>query len=216
MSESTSTTVFTLPISTERRRYRNAAIVAAGGMLVASAIVAIAWPAGRELVGYALYAVPAHLLISVLANEPVLLAAAKSYPPAAVAIAGTIGCIVAIVMDYALIGWLVNQRLIRRELDDSKWFRWSQRVFGRAPFLLVLGSALMPVPFYPVKILAIASDYSVLRFSVALVLGRLPRFYLLALAGQRVQAPKSALLSATIGLGLIAVWCLWRTWQRNR
>ena len=185
-------------------------------MLVASAIVAIAWPAGRELVGYALYAVPAHLLISVLANEPVLLAAAKSYPPAAVAIAGTIGCIVAIVMDYALIGWLVNQRLIRRELDDSKWFRWSQRVFGRAPFLLVLGSALMPVPFYPVKILAIASDYSVLRFSVALVLGRLPRFYLLALAGQRVQAPKSALLSATIGLGLIAVWCLWRTWQRNR
>jgi len=185
-------------------------------MLVASAFAAIVWPAGRELVGYALYAVPAHLLISVLANEPVLLAAAKSYPPAMVAIAGTIGCIVAIIIDYSLIGWLVNQRLIRRELDDSTWFRWSQKVFGRAPFVLVLGSALMPVPFYPVKILAIASDYPVSRFCAALILGRLPRFYLLALAGQKVQAPKSALLSATIGLGAIALWGLWRTWRRNR
>jgi len=207
---------FTLPQITDRRRYRTAAIAAASIMLIGSAIVAIAWPAGRELVGYALYAVPAHLLISVLANEPVLLAAAKIYPPAMVAIAGTIGCLVAIVMDYALIGWLVNQRLIRRELDDSAWFRWSQKVFARAPFLLVLVSALLPVPFYPVKILAIASDYSVSRFSLALVLGRLPRFYLLALAGQKVQAPKSALLSATIGLGAIAIWGLWRTWRRNR
>ena len=207
---------FELPLSLERRKYRHAAFIAAGAMLIASAITAVAWPAGRDLVGYALYAVPAHLLISVLANEPVLLATAQSYPPAAVAIAGTIGCLVAIVLDYALIGWLVNQRLIRRELDDSTWFRWSQKVFARAPFLLVLGSALLPVPFYPVKILAIASDYSVSRFSLALVLGRLPRFYLLALAGQKVQAPKSALLSATIGLGAIAIWGLWRTWRRNR
>jgi membrane protein YqaA with SNARE-associated domain len=208
---------FTLPQQiTERRRYRTAAIAAAAAMLIGCAIAAVVWPAGRELIGYALYAVPAHLLISVLANEPVLLATAQNYPPAMVAIAGTIGCLVAIVMDYALIGWLVNQRLIRRELDDSAWFRWSQKVFARAPFLLVLVSALLPVPFYPVKILAIASDYSVSRFSLALLLGRLPRFYLLALAGQKVQAPKSALLSATIGLGAIAIWGLWRTWRRNR
>jgi membrane protein YqaA with SNARE-associated domain len=124
-------------------------------------------------------------VVSVLANEPMLFAAAKSYPPALVAAAGTIGCLVAIVLDYALIGWLVNQRLIRRELDESTWYRWSQKVFGRAPFLLILGSALFPVPFYPVKILAIATDYPVWRFVLALVLGRLPRFYLLACVGGR-------------------------------
>ena len=207
---------YVITFDQSRRSYRNAAIAAAAAMVVASAVVALVWPGGRGLVGYALYAVPAHLLISVLANEPVLLATARDYSPVLVAIAGTIGCLVAIVLDYALIGWLVNQRLIRRELDDSKWFRWSQKVFGRAPFLLILGSALAPVPFYPVKILAIAGDYPVSRFCLALVLGRLPRFYLLALAGQKVQAPKSALLSATVGLGAIALWGLWRTYRRNR
>jgi membrane protein YqaA with SNARE-associated domain len=132
-----------------------------------------------------------------------------------VAVAGTIGSLVAIVLDYSLIGWLVNQRLVRRELDDSAWFRWSQKVFGRAPFLLILGSALLPVPFYPVKILAIASDYSVARFCLALVLGRLPRFYLLALGGQKVHAPNSAYASAAVALALIGGWGVWRTWRRT-
>jgi len=207
---------FTITLDTPRHRYRQAAIVAGVLMLIGSAIVAVAWPEGRALVGYALYAVPAHLLISVLANEPMLFATARSYPPAMVAVAGTIGCVVAIILDYALIGWLVNQRLVRRELDESKWFRWSEKVFGRAPFLLILGSALLPVPFYPVKILAIAADYSVTRFCIALVLGRLPRFYLLALGGQKVHAPKSAYLSAAITLAVIGIWGVWRTYRRNR
>ena len=207
---------FGIPADTSRGRYRTAAIVAACVMLAASAVTVLLWPEGRGLVGYALYAVPAHLLISVLANEPMLFAAAKSYAPTLVAIAGTIGSIVAIILDYSLIGWLVNQRLVRRELDDSAWFRWSQKVFGRAPFLLILGSALLPVPFYPVKILAIASDYSILRFCIALVLGRLPRFYLLALGGQKVHAPNSAYASAAVALALIGGWGVWRTWRRNR
>lgn len=196
--------------------YRTPAIAVAAATLVAAALTVLLWPAGRGLVGYALYAVPAHLLVSVLANEPMLFAAAKSYPPALVAAAGTIGCLVAIVLDYALIGWLVNQRLIRRELDESTWYRWSQKVFGRAPFLLILGSALFPVPFYPVKILAIATDYPVWRFVLALVLGRLPRFYLLALGGQKVHAPNSAYASAAVALALIGGWGVWRTYQRNR
>ena len=207
---------FSLPVDASRGRYRTAAIVAACAMLVGAALAVLLWPEGRGLVGYALYAVPAHLLISVLANEPMLFAAAKSYAPAAVAVAGTIGSLVAIILDYSLIGWLVNQRLVRRELDDSAWFRWSQKIFARAPFLLILGSALLPVPFYPVKILAIASDYSVVRFCLALVVGRLPRFYLLALGGQKVHAPNSAYASAAVALALIGGWGAWRTYRRNR
>ena len=37
-------------------------------------------------------------------------------------------------------------------------------------------------------------------------LGRLPRFYLLALGGQKIQAPDSALVSAGVTLGLFAAW----------
>ena len=198
------------------RKYRPLAIGALVAALTLAGIVAGVAPEWRGLVGYFLYAIPSHLLISVLANEPALFAAAKAAPPAAVAIAGTLGCVVAIVLDYALIGWFASRQFVRTELDDSRGLRAAQRFFGRAPFLLILLSALLPVPFYPVKILAIVRDYPLARFIVALVLGRLPRFYALARVGEEVQAPKSALVSAAVTLGLFAAWGVWRTVRRNR
>ena len=199
-----------------RRKYRRLATVVALSALAVAGLLAILTPQWRPILGYFLYAIPAHLLISVLANEPALLAAAKLAPPAAVALAGTAGCLVAIVLDYALIGWLTSLRLVKTELDDSGGFRTAQRYFGKAPFALIALSAMLPVPFYPVKILAITRDYSLWRFAGALVLGRFPRFYLLALGGQKVQAPDSALFSAGAALALIGGWGLWRTIRRNR
>ncbi|MCC7031980.1 MAG: VTT domain-containing protein [Acidobacteria bacterium] len=197
-------------------RHRRLAAAVTLAALLAAGLLAILRPAWRPLLGYFLYAIPAHLLISVLANEPALLGAAKLFAPAAVALAGTAGCIVAIILDYALIGWLTNLRLVRTELDDSRGFHTVQRYFGKAPFALIVLSALLPVPFYPVKILAITRDYPLWRFVGALVLGRFPRFYLLALGGQRVQAPGSALVSAGVALALIGGWGVWRTVRRNR
>ena len=78
-------------------------------------------------------------------------------------------------------------------------------------------SALVPgLPFYPAKILAIARDYPLPRFVTAVVIAKLPRFYLLALAGQKVKAPGGALVSAGVALALIAGWGIWRTVRRNR
>ena len=51
-----------------------------------------------------------------------------------VAIAGTAGCVVAaIILDYALIGWFVNHRLIKTELDDSRGFQRRAAVLRTAP-----------------------------------------------------------------------------------
>jgi len=190
--------------------------MATGTTVVVAAILWFVWPAGRTLVGYGLYAIPAHLLISVVPNEPMLLAAAKTQSPILVAIAGTLGCLVAITLDYALIGWLVNHRLVRREIDDSGGFHWAQKQFGRAPFLLIAGSALLPVPFWPAKILGIVRDYPLWRFYLALIVGRFPRFYVWALLGQRFKVPDSVLGSAGATLALIAAWGVWRTYRRNR
>jgi membrane protein YqaA with SNARE-associated domain len=192
------------------------ALVAVGAGLLLSGGVAVLAPAYRGLVAYGLYAVPAHLLISFLANEPMLFAAAKHYPAGLVALAGTAGCVVAIALDYALIGWFVNHDLVRTELEDSKAVRVARRVFGKAPFALIWLSALLPVPFYPVKILAIVGDYPLPRFIAALVLGRAPRFWLLAVLGDRMQAPDSALGSAGAALALIGGWAIWRGVRRNR
>jgi ribonucleoside-triphosphate reductase len=198
------------------RRFRTLAIAAGVVALVGAGVLWFALPDRRPLVGYFLYAIPAHLLISVLANEPALFAAAKVAPPAWVAIAGTAGCVVAAILDYALIGWFVNHRLIKTELDDSRGFQIAQRFFARAPFLLIVVSAFFPLPFYPAKILAIARDYPLPRFVAAVILARIPRFYLLALAGQKVKAPGGALVSAGVALALIGGWGIWRTVRKNR
>jgi membrane protein YqaA with SNARE-associated domain len=196
--------------------HRPAALTALGLFLATGAVAAAFLPAYRALVVYGLYVVPAHLLISVLAHEPMLFETAKYYPAGTVAAVGTAGCVVSALLDYALIGWLVNHRLVRTELDDSRAFRAALRWFGKAPFVLITASAFFPLPFYPAKILAIARGYPAWRFVTAVVIGRLPRFWLLALGGQKIQAPRSALLSAGVALGLIAGWGVWRTVQRNR
>jgi membrane protein YqaA with SNARE-associated domain len=190
-------------------------VVLVGGLALAG-VTAVLAPDYGALVIYGLYAIPAHLLISFLANEPMLLATAKSYPAPLVALAGTMGCVVAIVLDYALIGWFVNRRLVREEIEDSRGIRAAQRLFGRAPFVLIALSAVLPVPFYPAKILSIARGYSLRRFIAALVLGRFPRFWFLAVIGDRVQASNSALGSAAAALALIGGWGIWRTVRRNR
>jgi membrane protein YqaA with SNARE-associated domain len=204
-----------IPADTARRR-RLAAFVLLGAALAAAATIALAAPMYRGLAAYGLYAIPSHLLVSFLANEPMLFAAARDYPPPLVALTGTLGCIVAIGLDYALIGWFVTRRLVRAELEDSKAVRIARRVFGKAPFLLIVASAALPVPFYPAKILAIVSDYPLRRFIPALILGRFPRFWFLAVVGDRLQASNSALGSFGAALALIAGWGIWRTIRRNR
>jgi membrane protein YqaA with SNARE-associated domain len=192
-------------------QYRPVALIVLGVFAVAAGALALFDPRYAQLSGYALYAVAAHLLISVLLHEPALFYAAKIYPAVLVAIVGTLATMVAIVVDYWLIGWLVNHHLVKPLVTESRWFQFAQRWFRKAPFLLIAGSALAPVPFYPVKILAIASDYSLARFIGALLIGRLPRFYVLAKIGGEVDARTSTLGWITLALAAFGGWRIWRS-----
>ena len=182
---------------------------------VVSAAALVLFPHDRALVWYGLYAIPAHLLISFLSHEPALFAVAKLYSPRVIATVGVIACSVAIVLDYWLIGWFVSRKLVREQFDKSRAYEIAQRIFRKAPFLLIAGSAFAPVPFYPVKILAIANDYPVVRFIIAMAIGRWPRFVLLAMGGQKVNAPNRWLLYAGIGLAILALLQIWRTRRRR-
>jgi membrane protein YqaA with SNARE-associated domain len=189
-----------------RAAYSTLALVA-----IVSALAFVFATPYRDLIGYGLYVIPAHLLISFLPHEPAILYVAKLYPPQLIATVGTIGCVVAGILDYWLIGWFVSQGLIRSKLDESRIYRIAHRIFKKAPFLLIIGSAMAPVPFYPVKIMAIASGYSFVRFVTAVVLGRWPRFYLLAIGGREFQAPNSWLLGAAVLLEVLTIVGIWRT-----
>jgi len=188
------------------QRYRTGAIAALATVLLVAGLTAVLFPGYRQLVAYGLYAIPAHLLISFLPHEPWLLFAAKLYPPPVVATVGVVGCLAAIMIDYWLIGWLVNHRFVAPKMEQSQAFKTAERYFGKAPFLLIVVSAVAPVPFYPAKILAIATNYPIGRFIAALVIGRFPRFWALAILGERVQAPNSVLVWAAVGMAAFGGW----------
>ena len=72
------------------------------------------------------------------------------------------------------------------------------------------------MPFYPVKILAIADGYPLSRFVLAVLVGRWPRFYLLAIGGREFQAPNAWLLIAAVVLEVLTVLGIWRTRRKSR
>jgi uncharacterized membrane protein YdjX (TVP38/TMEM64 family) len=196
---------------------RPAAIATLVVVAFVTALALLIAPQHKFLIGYFVYAIAAHLLVSFLPHETMLFAVAQKYPPALVASVGVAGSTAAIILDYWLIGWFVRQNLVRETFDQSRWYAYAVRVFKKAPFLLVLASAGIPgLPFYPVKILAIANDYSIVRFTIAAVIARWPRFWLLAIGGQKVKPPNSLLMWATLGLMAFALWQIWRTRQRGR
>lgn len=200
-------------VESRSARHRTNALVAMAVAGAAAAATALLAPEYRALVAYGLYAVPAHLLISFMPHEPYILYAGTLYAPPLVAAVGTSACLVAIAIDYWMIGWVVRHRLVAPKLDQSKAYKTAERWFGKAPFLLIVATALAPVPFYPTKILAITSRYPIGWFMAALVLGRFPRFWFLAFGGQKVQAPGRAMLYVAIGLGAFAAWRIWVRWR---
>jgi membrane protein YqaA with SNARE-associated domain len=194
--------------------YRPAALLSAAVFGLFCGTLTLYDPRYSQLAVYGLYAVAAHLLISFLPHEPALWIAARLYPALAVAVVGTVATIVAIVVDYWLIGWLVNHHLVRPIVQGSRWFRFAERWFRKAPAALITGSALAPVPFYPVKIMAIAADYPLRRFIVALAVGRLPRFYFLARVLAQLdeyRAPSNrTLMIVMLALALFGAWRIWK------
>jgi membrane protein YqaA with SNARE-associated domain len=205
-----------VPPFTPSARRRHTAYIIIALVAAVAGVAFLVTPQHKALIGYALYAIPSHLVISFLPHEPAQLFVAKLYPPALIATVGVTSCAAAAVIDYWLIGWVMSQQLVRSRFDNWRPYQIAERIFKKAPFLLIVGSAFAPVPFYPAKILAIASDYPLSRFVTGMAVGRWPRFYLLAIGGQKVQAPNSLLLWAAISLAVLGLFQIWRTRRKNR
>ena len=176
------------------------------GKIVSLAVFSIAagvalihfYPAYRDLTLFGMYSIPSQFLISPFPHEPALLQAAKHFPAWEIAIAGTIGCCIAGFLDYWIIAPLINHRRIRPKLDNTRLFRKSLHYFFKYPFLILVFAAISPVPFYPFKFLSVAGHYPQWKYQSALVVGRTPRYYILALLGHALQIPTWVLITLFI------------------
>lgn len=144
------------------------------------------------------------------AYEPVLIAFGRMYPPLMIALLGTVGDLYVEYLDYHLFrrlgGFGPYAALQRQPL-----FARALALFRRRPFLTVWFFACSPLPDWMIRLIAPAAGYSIRRYLLAMALGRLPRFWLLAAIGAWWQPDPELVFGIAAGsmavmLGVI----LWR------
>lgn len=172
-------------------------LLALAAYAVVGAIVLAVLPdlAGVFLLGA--YCIPANSVVPV-PHEPAMLYFAKFYHPFWCALAGTIGSLIACFADYAMVGAAMRHRALA-STRNSRLFQWSTRWMKRFPFAITVLFSFTPLPISIVRILAPAVEYSVRRYMLAQIVGRFPRFYILAWIGHTVLIPTWII----IGLGIV-------------
>ncbi len=173
------------------------------------------FPADHALILFGMYAVPSHMLISPFPIEPPLLYLAKSNIPWVIALLACTGSFMAGCFDYLLLGPLLGHGAIRSKYEEIRVYKRASRLFIARPFLFLIVVHLTPIPFYPFKFLSIAARYTFWKYQLAMVLGRAPRYLLLAWFGFVVKPPDWTLI-ALVCIALIAFLTRRETRERLR
>ena len=156
------------------------------GAIALAAAALILWvPVGTTLVAFVLLTLVCHGPLSPFLPatfEPILLLYGQRYPPFLIALVGAVASAAAEYLNYhlyrALLGCDSFDRVMR-----SRTARMVGDVFARQPFLAIWICAWSPLPDWAARILASHARYSVPRYLLAIVAGRIPKFWLLASVG---------------------------------
>lgn len=141
----------------------------------------------------AFYCIPANTAITIFPHEPVLIYFGKFADLWLTALAATAGNVVAGFMDHAVFVPVLDHRSVRG-YREKPLYRKAIGYFRRAPFATLALAALIPVPFFPFKFLSFSMRYPLGRYLAALVVGRFPRYYLLAWLGAVLRIPNWVLI----------------------
>jgi membrane protein YqaA with SNARE-associated domain len=151
----------------------------------------------------ALYAIPSNSVLPI-PHEPGVLYFAKFYDPLWISLAATMASVIVSFADYGIIH--AAMRVPRMSAaQNSRLFRWAVRWMKRWPFWIVVVFSLTPLPISIIRVLAPASGYPIQRYALAQVVGRLPRFYILAWLGSTIDFPSWVLAMMFVAL-LLTFW----------
>jgi uncharacterized membrane protein YdjX (TVP38/TMEM64 family) len=140
-------------------------------------------------------------------TTPTLLYYGRYYEPWVVGFAGSASSAAGSALQLLLLRWALSGRhaWMRRFTPSREKVEAAVRRYPSASFLALLLARATPLPDAPLKVVAAVVEYSVLLYSLAVFLGALPYFYVLALLGRKFHVPLWVLLAAAalIGLGLL-------------
>jgi uncharacterized membrane protein YdjX (TVP38/TMEM64 family) len=152
-------------------------------------------------------------------TTPLLLLGARRLPPVPVALAGSVASAAGSIVQL----WLL--RLLLR--SDRPWMRRFaprreaiETALARHPttsFAAIAIARATPLPDAPVKLVAAAIGYPLVRYGLAVLLGSLPYYAALAWLGHRFHLPVQVIVgvAAVLVLAVLAD-VLWRRRKRAR
>ena len=171
------------------------------GCLGISAFVFKFSPDLRQLIIFFFFTIPANSFTFV-PYEPALLYYSKLYLPLWLTLLGGVGTSLAGFLDYQAVTYLFGYRKMAA-IRKNKYYLLVVNYFRKVPFACLVITGFTPVPFHPVKFMAIATAYPLQKYLLALFVGRTPRYYLVALIGKGLQ------ISNWVILLIFLIFILW-------
>ena len=140
-----------------------------------------------------LYSIPSQFIFAIIPHEPIIFYFSKNFTPLSVTLVALLGTLFAEYLNYMLVKLFLKIPKVD-VLRKHETFKNASYYFLRLPFVSLVIAAITPVPFYPFRIIAPASEYSLKKYLLALIVGRTPRFYILAYFGYAVPLPNEIII----------------------
>jgi len=156
----------------------------------------------RQLWVLFLYSIPGNFLIDVIPYDPAVIFFGRFHAPLLVTLVGVAGILVSETINYTFFEYVVDLKYFDRILKN-KFVSKLIGLFNKAPFWTMLIVAFTPVPIYPFRFLVVMARFPILKYLLALMLGRLPRLYLIALFGNTVHLQGHVYLIIFIVLAIL-------------
>ncbi len=134
------------------------------------------------------YCFPSQFVLAAVPHEPVILYFGKFYQAWTVALVATAGTLITEIINYSIFKYLADLKAFQRICAGRLIVRLVA-LFRKAPFPTLWVAGLTPVPFYPFRFLVVLARYPLPLYALAVLLSRFPRFYVLALIGNKFHIP---------------------------
>ena len=140
-----------------------------------------------------LYSIPGQFIVAIIPHEPIIFYFSKYFSPLSVTLVTLLGTLFAEYLNYMLVKMFFKIPKVD-DLRNHRTFKNATYYFLKLPFVSLVIAAFTPVPFYPFRIIVPASEYSLTKYLLALIVGRTPRFYILAYFGYSIPLPNEIII----------------------
>ncbi len=140
-------------------------------------------------------------------TTPTLLYYGKFHAPWAVALAGSTSSAAGSALQLLALRWAISSRhrWMARFTPSREKIEATIRQYPSASFMALLLARATPLPDAPLKLVAAVVEYPIFLYTLAVLLGALPYFYLLAHLGREFRLPIWTIIATIvlIALGLL-------------